>query len=90
MAFSACAYSSYVDYIGIDCEPIINNDTPELIKYTVLNNQEWEVIHKYFPTESYAITLVYSAKESIYKALYPNVKKILEFNVVKFATFDCI
>ena len=67
--------------IGIDLEKIISDKRLELMRRKILNATEWERFIKDEPLEKQKnlCTLIFSAKESIYKAIYPLVKQYFDF-----------
>lgn len=76
--FTAAAYCADYKYLGIDYEKIIDLKTAEEIQSFIINeNEEW-IRH----TSNFAqvLTILFSAKESLYKALYPYVGHFFDFS----------
>ncbi|EPJ48937.1 MAG: hypothetical protein OFPII_03740 [Osedax symbiont Rs1] len=82
----ACAIvgvSDQYQYIGVDCEKIISAETAVEIVQVILNSTERRRINKRTEEFAFLVTLVFSAKEAIFKALYPHVKKYFDFYAVE-------
>nr|WP_228006222.1 4'-phosphopantetheinyl transferase superfamily protein [Morganella morganii] len=80
---AACVASSYTyKNIGIDSEVIFNNEIANSIKSEVVKSQELNVLKDKALSESLVITLIFSAKESIFKAIYNDVGYIFGFDCV--------
>ncbi|WP_038343275.1 4'-phosphopantetheinyl transferase family protein [Acinetobacter sp. A47] len=85
------AVSSESKYLGIDMEYIVDKNVLEESKNLVLTISEqsfWEL--KYNKTISFCeyFTLVFSLKESLYKAVYPLAKKYIDFLEVTVIELD--
>jgi len=72
--------------LGVDIESIITKDIRKLISQDIIDDKEHLVIKspvlKHLSEEAF-VTLVFSAKESIFKALYCDVGCFFGFEVVK-------
>lgn len=74
--------------IGIDAEKIMQNDQAIEICDLVVTNQEIKqsgLSHFDFSTN---LSLIFSAKESVFKALYPQVRQVFDFYAVKLVEID--
>ncbi|MBE0457793.1 4'-phosphopantetheinyl transferase family protein [Pseudoalteromonas prydzensis] len=70
-------------HIGIDIESILSNKTASDIAPQIHNDAELNIVlTQIFPT-NIATTLIFSAKESLFKALYPTVKSYFGFECAK-------
>lgn len=66
--------------IGIDCETILPENEAREIKDGIIDAQEESVLsHSGYPF-ALALTLVFSAKESLFKALFPQVQAWMGFD----------
>ncbi len=65
--------------IGIDIERIMTDSTAASIKSTIINNEEYMLIINRYVNFAQGLTVVFSAKESLYKALYPQVRTYFDF-----------
>lgn len=66
-------------FVGIDIEKNITIDELEGINRYVLSQSELSLIQRYPLPFLVAATLVFSAKETLFKALYPKVKRYIGF-----------
>jgi enterobactin synthetase component D len=66
--------------IGIDIEPLISRQIFDDLKSIVLTKKE-DGLHTILERDQFH-TLIYSAKESIYKSIYPIVGRIVDFHEV--------
>lgn len=69
--------------IGCDIEPLVPVDVIEEIKLTVLLKEELHFLYADNACKQETFTLIYSAKESLYKALYPSVGFFFDFQAAK-------
>jgi enterobactin synthetase component D len=80
------ARTSVVRGIGIDSEEIISESTASEIKEIVGQEEEYALFASKIESSQTIqefITILFSAKESIYKCLYPQVNKFFDFHDVK-------
>lgn len=70
-------------YVGIDVEPVLSWNTITKITNSIINNNETQMLLS--NTLNYKITfsIVFSAKEALFKALYPNVGYYFDFNAAE-------
>ncbi|MBE1162039.1 4'-phosphopantetheinyl transferase family protein [Dyella acidiphila] len=75
--------------IGIDAEQLIDEPTCQSVASTVAGPQELDYLRA-LPELSWqaALTIVFSAKESFYKAVYANVGRIFDFSAVHVVKLD--
>jgi 4'-phosphopantetheinyl transferase EntD len=71
--------------VGIDFE-VVGRVRPELIRY-ITNSQDLTGHHSL--TQEELLTIIFSAKESLYKALFPLVKKFFGFEAAALREIDC-
>ncbi|MCL1125679.1 4'-phosphopantetheinyl transferase family protein [Shewanella surugensis] len=81
---AACAITTAANIValGIDLEYDINVKTCEDIYKSIINEQEETFLRSLNCPFNQVMTLVFSAKESIYKALYPKIKQFFNFDAV--------
>ncbi|ODA30494.1 hypothetical protein A8L45_20065 [Veronia pacifica] len=65
--------------IGIDTELFVCEKTIDALLKTAVNRQEVEELAKAGLTEIAGLTAVFSAKESLFKALFPQVQRYFDF-----------
>ena len=68
--------------VGIDLEEFISLDIVEEIGTMVLTPKEKEV-YQALPNSSQIVTAIFSAKEAIYKAVYPKLQRFVDFQEVE-------
>lgn len=85
-----CAVSYTQEYLslGIDLEERLCNKIAENIWQSVLSESELDVISELNMTFSEVVTLAFSAKESVFKAVYPLIKRYVDFSFVKIVRVD--
>ena len=74
--------------IGIDCEAILSENEANEIKEGVIDAQEESVISRAGFPFALALTLTFSAKESLFKALFPEVKTMMGFDSARLTMLD--
>lgn len=82
---AVCAVSRCLDmdYLGIDVEVLIPTRVCREIAPIVATRQERELLSDRGLSERVALTLIFSAKESLFKALYPSVRDYFGFEVAE-------
>ena len=74
--------------IGIDCEAILPENEAREIKDGIIDAQEEPVLsHSGYPFPL-ALTLVFSAKESLFKALFPRMQAYMGFDSARVTKLD--
>src|SRR5690606_20582856 len=77
---AAVANRSRVKFLGIDIEPIIASHRENTIYKMVANKVDLELIKLTDPKQRLLVlTLLFSAKEALYKALYPEAQCYIGF-----------
>lgn len=79
-ALSAAGHSNHCELLGLDLEVWIKPHTVSEIKQLIINDKEQLVLSTLGWTNEQSLTLAFSAKESLFKALYPKVQKYFNFN----------
>ncbi|MGT8859946.1 enterobactin synthase subunit EntD [Enterobacter sp. 186315] len=74
--------------IGIDCEAILPEEEAREIKDGVIDAKEETVLIQSGYPFALALTLAFSAKESLFKALFPQVKEFMGFDCARVAEID--
>ncbi|MEI8254672.1 MAG: 4'-phosphopantetheinyl transferase superfamily protein [Deltaproteobacteria bacterium] len=86
---AAVARSEHVGGLGLDLERWMDSDAPERIGSMIVVDDELERLGAQTGwTESEVLTLVFSAKESVYKCLYPEVLRYFGFHCARVETID--
>ena len=73
-AICAVARQSVTPMLGVDIEPLLSDSVATQISSTVHNEQELALLQAANFAPNVATTLLFSAKESLFKALYPAVR----------------
>ncbi|MFT7432187.1 MAG: enterobactin synthetase component D [Colwellia sp.] len=81
----AASYKDNYQYLGIDIEYEISTELMNEIKRSIITRNEEEMLTEHTMQEnslnfSKVFTLVFSAKESLFKALYPSVGYYFDFS----------
>ena len=66
--------------LGIDCEMLIRPDVTERVYGTIAVTSETALLEQLNWSKEWFLTLVFSAKESLYKALHPTVEVFFGFD----------
>jgi len=80
--------------VGLDLEAIIDGASAQQIQSSIISPQEHEMLCNRFIDEqrghnfAFAFTLLFSAKESLFKALYPTVGRYFDFLDVGLSGID--
>ncbi len=74
--------------LGIDCEAILPDMEAREIKDGIIDKQEESVLSRAGNPFALALTLVFSAKESLFKALFPRAKIYMGFDSARITTLD--
>jgi enterobactin synthetase component D len=87
-ASAAVARNDTFISVGIDSEKLADLQTLKAAGEISLTQDEWTLgSHRPIPKNEF-ILLVFSAKESIYKCLYPLIKRSLDFSAISLHHFD--
>jgi 4'-phosphopantetheinyl transferase EntD len=87
IAICAICSEGIAKRIGIDIEPLINEASDELIE-TIVSKAEEQLANDHGIAKSAAFSLIFSAKESLFKALYPEVNYYFDFNAATITHID--
>ncbi|WP_434523983.1 4'-phosphopantetheinyl transferase family protein [Photorhabdus asymbiotica] len=69
--------------IGVDVETIVNHNNMNEMTKMVLNDREILFLNNYHLPPEQMFTLAFSVKESLFKALYPHVKRFFGFEAAE-------
>jgi len=81
VAVAIVASKTVCQGLGIDVEVPIKKQTFDLIQSSVATSEEMACVREGNPL--LALTIVFSAKEALFKALYPEVRRIFDFDSVR-------
>lgn len=85
-AFAAVAPSSRCQGLGVDMERTVTGDHVQEIAAMVALPGELDRLVGLPPER--ALTLLFSAKEALYKALYPQVRQLYDFSAARLDTWN--
>ncbi len=85
IAVSAVSLETYCTAVGIDAELTMDLDSIHFLYKELTVENEWEVLIRQNTAipKSTLLTLIFSAKESLYKALYPLVREFFDFQAAR-------
>ncbi|HDR2784788.1 enterobactin synthetase component D [Enterobacter sp. BIDMC92] len=74
--------------VGIDCEAILPDSEAREIQDGIIDAQEAMCLMRSGYPFALALTLAFSAKESLFKALFPQVKNFMDFDCARITRLD--
>ncbi|MFY8298141.1 4'-phosphopantetheinyl transferase family protein [Pseudoalteromonas sp. SS15] len=74
--------------VGIDVEKLMKDSQETKLQTHILRDDEKTQFHELGKQVTHPLSVIFSAKESIYKALYPFVKKYFGFDKAKLIAFS--
>lgn len=75
--------SQDISGVGLDIENVMSNETMHSISSQIMSKEELHYCNSYNADNNTIYTLVFSAKESFFKAAFSQVQKYFDFNAVK-------
>jgi enterobactin synthetase component D len=87
-AFAAVTENKHYTYLGIDYEQFMTRETANEVKSTIISQREDCLLNDVEWDFEQALTLAFSAKESLFKALYPYVGKYFDFSAAELVCFS--
>ncbi|TMP45287.1 phosphopantetheinyl transferase [Pseudoalteromonas citrea] len=87
IAIAMCSRDTELKGLGIDVERFMGDEQEQKLQTQILHPEENSTFSSLSLTIANPLTLIFSAKESIYKALYPSVGKFFGFDAVKLINF---
>ncbi|WP_281558772.1 4'-phosphopantetheinyl transferase superfamily protein [Thalassomonas sp. RHCl1] len=89
-AFCVAASKRAIKYLGIDHENWLKADNVAEIKSSIINEKEEVFLKQSDMSFEQAFTLVFSAKESLFKALYPGVGYYFDFSAAEIIDLNTV
>ena len=83
-----CVLSNNKSHLGLDIEDVLSPDSASQISYIVHNDVELNLLSAGCSCEAEATTIIFSAKESLFKALYPKLKVYFDFDSARVVSVD--
>jgi len=87
-ALCAAAFAKNIVHLGVDLEHILTPALTKEIEGSIISRIEKESIRCLSMPYEHAFSLIFSAKESLFKALYPNVKAYFDFSAAHIVQVD--
>jgi len=87
-AFCVAASKQNIKYLGIDHENWLTPASVEQVKTSIINDREEQLLKRTDMPFEQAFTLVFSAKESLFKALYPAVGYYFDFSAAEITALN--
>ncbi|WP_168734328.1 4'-phosphopantetheinyl transferase family protein [Pseudothauera nasutitermitis] len=84
MAVAMTAMKSRYCALGVDVESLIDPGVALEIQPSVCRDGEWIGLENHVPCRARSVTLLFSAKEALYKALYPLTGRFEDFHAAEF------
>ncbi|PHM74419.1 4'-phosphopantetheinyl transferase family protein [Xenorhabdus kozodoii] len=88
-AIAFAASCNHYRMIGVDIEQEIKPDTIESVSSSIINGNEAKLLTECPLPFGQAFTLMFSIKESLFKALYPHVKCFFDFHAAEITSINC-
>ena len=88
MAVVALAECSHTYFLGIDCEEWLTEKRAEQVQRMIASEAEMKILTDSGLNSGEALTYLFSAKESLYKAVYKDVKRYFGFDAVRLEQWD--
>jgi enterobactin synthetase component D len=88
--YATCLVGRRSDFksIGIDTQTRLSSERADRLISRILDKTEIEILHATALDAALGLTLCFSAKESIYKALFPHIGKFFGFAAAKLVSID--
>ncbi|MDP5215403.1 4'-phosphopantetheinyl transferase superfamily protein [Pseudoalteromonas tunicata] len=87
-AICATAEKSAYRYLGIDVEAILSEQTAQQIAGAILVSNEHHLVSALDTPDTLILTLIFPVKESLFKALYPDVQQYFDFDAAQVLEID--
>ena len=88
VAICAAARVSTILALGVDLEPHMCQQSVALLKGSVVDREEEEVLCSAALPFLEALTIAFSAKESVFKAVYPHLGRYIDFDEIMLRHID--
>lgn len=88
IAMAMVSYNTDIAGIGIDIEQLMSVKQEQELQQQILHPDELFQFQRLAKQVSHPLTIIFSAKESIFKALYPSVKQFFGFDAAKLIAFN--
>jgi enterobactin synthetase component D len=91
-AMCIAALSSNIRFLGIDIEHWLSKETALQIDQSIITEAEKKTLSMQSLSHEQLVTIAFSSKEALFKAIYPDVNTYLDFNtsVINHISGQCI
>lgn len=83
IAICLASFNKQFEYVGVDMEKVISPDVVRKISRSIIKADEFSFLELLELDYNVAFTIVFSAKETLFKALYPSVGNYFDFSAAK-------
>lgn len=87
LAVAAAARKSEYRALGVDVETLISPKVAKDIQSSIAREDELIALEKHVPCRWRSMTMLFSAKEALFKALYPQTGRFMDFDAAQ--CHDC-
>lgn len=88
LATAVVGAAAVIESVGIDIERVIEDATPQMIKHICCDTDELDELQEIQKiSREEALTLIFSGKESLYKAVYPKLQRFYGFQAARVRAF---
>ncbi|KLU16485.1 4'-phosphopantetheinyl transferase [Xenorhabdus sp. GDc328] len=88
-AIALAASCNQYRIMGVDIEQEIKSDTIKSVSSSIITDNEVKLLTECPFPFAQAFTLAFSIKESLFKALYPHVKRFFDFHAAEITSINC-
>jgi len=88
MAVAMTAIKSGYSALGVDVEPLIDPGIALEIQESVCRSDELAGLERHMPCRMRSLTMLFSAKEALYKALFPLASQFEDFHFAEFCACE--
>lgn len=88
MAVAMIASNSRYRALGVDVETIIGSDVASEIQQSICHHDELNRLENFILCRARSLTMLFSAKEALYKALFPLIGKFKDFHSAELCSFN--
>jgi len=74
--------------LGIDVECLIPSATARAIQPNICRHEELVHLNQHISDQARSLTMLFSAKEALYKALFPSVRRFMDFDTAEFCSCE--
>ena len=88
IAMAAVARVDEYQYVGLDVEDMMSAELALSISSSIIQDKEFDLLHNSGLDFSLGLTIAFSMKEALFKALYPSVGEYFDFHAAELIGID--